>query len=67
VDELADTIGCSDGLRIITDGAPEAMLALCTRVQLSGSTVPFDEALRGDARATFGPLSQGVPSSGCCT
>jgi P-type Mg2+ transporter len=48
----------SDGLQIITKGAPEAILELCTRVQISGSTFPFDEALRGDAHETFESLSR---------
>jgi Mg2+-importing ATPase len=56
VSVLADGPG---GLQIITKGAPEGILLRCTKARLSGATVAFDEALRGDAHATFEVLSRG--------
>jgi len=45
------------GIRVVTKGAPEAILPLCTRVEQAGTVVPFDAAGRERAEATFARLS----------
>jgi Mg2+-importing ATPase len=47
-----------DGLQIVTKGAPEAILQLCTLAESSGTVVAFDDELRGAADRTFERLSR---------
>ena len=42
---------------LITKGAPEGLLELCTQVALDGAARPLDAPARADAKALFGALS----------
>jgi Mg2+-importing ATPase len=43
---------------LITKGAPESVLAVCTSVALGGGSAPFDDDARARAEALFGRLSR---------
>ncbi len=42
-----------DGRLLVTKGAPESVLPVCTHVRLDGASRPFDAAARADAEALF--------------
>jgi Mg2+-importing ATPase len=46
-----------EGLQLIAKGAPESIVALCSRADVSGGEMPFDDALRARAKQTFERLS----------
>jgi P-type Mg2+ transporter len=48
----------SDGRQVVTKGAPEGVLALCTQADRAGVAVPLDAAVRAEAERTFERLSQ---------
>jgi P-type Mg2+ transporter len=47
-----------DGRSLVTKGAPEGVLALCTTVALDGRSAPFDAEARARAAALFEDLSR---------
>jgi len=47
-----------EGLQIITKGAPEALLHLCSQAERAGAVTAFDDELRGAADETFERLSR---------
>jgi len=47
-----------DGVDIITKGAPEGILPLCTRMEHNGTVVPLDIDSRAEADRTFQRLSR---------
>jgi len=49
--------GQGDALVVVTKGAPDVLMKLCTRVRVGMDVVPFDDALRARALADVNTLS----------
>jgi Mg2+-importing ATPase len=47
-----------DGVHLVAKGAPEALLARCTQVELQGTVVPLIPALEAQAQQSFEQLSR---------